>query len=337
MLSHRSAEFRKCIYNITPRLCQVVGTATAPMLFTCSGTGGLEAAIANALSPGMRALAIRMGSFGDRFAEIARHLGADVINWNVPWGQAADPADVRQHLQAAHPLEAILLTHNETSTGVLNPLADLVPLIREATDGFILVDCTSSMGATAIDMDALGIDCVISATQKALMSPPGMTVIAASDRLMHVAEQRNTSSYYFDFARMQEAIAEGTTTYTPCVSTLLGLDAALGLIHAEGLDAVFHRHQSAAEHFRERLSDSGLTLFADPAVASPTVTSLCLPDGFSATEVRSRLESDHRIYVAQGRQEWKEKMLRVGHMGWFQPQELEAAAAALGSIISPPT
>lgn len=333
MVSHRSGEFRACLRRVVEGLRPLLGTTAAILPFTASGTGGLEAALVNTISPGDRVLAVQNGYFGERFAEIAHSFGATVIPWSISFGQAADPVELSERVSAALPLTAVLLTHNETSTGVLNPLPELAAAIRAKSDALILVDGVSSVGAVEIEMDKWELDVVITASQKALMAPPGLTIIAASRRALAIAKNNSQQRHYFDFTRMATAVAEGTTTYTPAISCIYALDAALELIAAEGLPTVFARHQQLAAACREGMAALGFKGFADPVHASPTVTSVLVPAGRSASAIRHRLEQECGVIVSQGRGVWKDRMLRFGHMGYVESQHIVHLLQAMGKVI----
>ncbi|MCB1058068.1 MAG: alanine--glyoxylate aminotransferase family protein [Acidobacteria bacterium] len=333
MVSHRGEEFRRRLRRVVARLAQVFGTREGTILpFTASGTGGLEAAVLNTLAPGDSVLAVRCGHFGERFAEVAECYGAEVLPLDVAWGRAADPDDLRRALRTHGPVAAVLLTHCETSTGVLNPLAELAAVVRAESPALVLVDGVSSVGATAIDMDRLGLDVVITASQKALMAPPGLVVLAASRRALEVSERHCQRRYYFDFPKMAEAVAEGTTTYTPAMGVIYGLDAALEQMLTEGLDQVFARHRELAAACRDGLRELGFEGFADPAHASPSVTSVLLPPELSASDIRSRLEREHEVFIAQGRAHLKERVLRVGHMGNVARHHIDHLVAAVAAV-----
>lgn len=333
VVSHRGGEFRRRLRRVVERLGPIFGTREGIVLpFTASGTGGLEAAVVNLLAAGDRVLAARIGHFGERFAEVAQVYGARVEALDVPWGRATDPDELRDALRRAPDVRAVLLTHCETSTGVLNPLPELAAVAREESDAFLLVDGVSSVGGAPVAMDALGIDVVITASQKALMAPPGLAILAVSPRALRRAEETGGRRYYFDLPKMAAAVAEGTTTYTPSMASVYGLDAALELIAAEGLDRVFARHRELAAACRDGLAALGFAGFADPAHASPTVTSVLLPDELSASEVRARLEREHDLFVAQGRSHFKERMIRVGHMGNVGRSEIDLMLASFEAV-----
>lgn len=335
MLSHRSEGFRVLLRRIIAGLRPLFGTSAGTILpFTASGTGGLEAALVNTVRPGDRVLVVRIGYFGDRFAEIAVHYGAEVIPLDVPWGRAADPDDVRRALRRAAPVAAVAVTHNETSTGALNPLSEIAAVVRAESPALLLVDAVSSAGSVEIEMDVWGLDVVVTASQKGLMSPPGLAVVAAGPRALEAASRGGPRPYYFDFLRMAAATAEGTTTYTPAISVLFGLARALELIHAEGLAEVFARHRRLAAACRSGLAGLGLAGFADPAHASPTVTSALTPLGWTASALRRRLEAEHGVFVSQGRAEWKERLLRCGHMGHVGADEVDRLIGSVRTVLS---
>jgi aspartate aminotransferase-like enzyme len=334
MVSHRSEEFRVRVANVTAGLRPLFGTDVI-LPFTASGTGGLEAALVNTLGPGKRVLAVQIGYFGDRFAEIARGLDCPILPWSVPWGQAADPEELRRRLRAAAPLDAVLITHNETSTGVLNPLPALAAVVRAESEALILVDGVSSVGAVPVEMDEWGLDVVVTASQKALMSPPGLALVGVGARALAAARENKVRRYYFDFLRMAEAVSEGTTTYTPAISTVYALEAALALIAAEGRDTVFARHRRLAEACRAGMERLGFRGFADPAHASPTVTAILVPEGQSASALRRRLEDEHNVVVSQGRGIWKDQMLRLGHMGYVRSEDITHLIEAAARVVRP--
>lgn len=329
VISHRSQEFRECIQGIVKSLRPLFGTQATPLIFTASGTGGLEAAILNTLEPNSTVLAVNAGYFGKRFAEIAYAFGAKLVEWKLPWGKAADPDDLRRMMRLAPRLDAVLITHNESSTGVLSPLSDLATIIRQESDALILVDGVSSVGAIPLEMDAWGIDVIVTASQKALMSPPGLTIIAASSRALAAARQQKLQRYYFDFTRMLIALEEGTTTYTPAVSTVFALGTALEMIRNEGLAAVYNRHKQLAYSCRSGLESLGFMGFADPLHASHTITAVLVGQHQSSNVIRLFLEKNYNIFISQGRSEWKEQVLRIGHMGFVVQEDIDRLLSAI--------
>jgi aspartate aminotransferase-like enzyme len=335
MLSHRGTAFRTLLRQVVAGLRPVYGATGAEVLpFTASGTGGLEAAVVNTVPAGARVLAVRGGHFGERFGEVAEHHGAEVIPFDVEWGRAVDPDDLRRQLRAVAPVAAVLLTHNETSTGVLNPLREIAAVVRAESDALLLVDGVSSVGVTPVDMDESGVDVVVGVTQKGLMAPPGLALVAAGERALAAARSQGTRRYYFDFGRMVAAVADGSTTYTPSISCFFALEASLALIAEEGLPQVFARHRALAARCREGLAALGLRPFADPAHASPGISAFLVPETVSAGALRRRLESEHGVYVAQGRAHLKDRLLRVGHLGSVTRPEIDHVIEAFVSVLA---
>lgn len=337
MLSHRSQRFRELLADVCERLQPLFGCARRVLPFTASGTGGLEAVFVNAVEPGAHVLALSAGYFGERFAEIGRAHGADVTLVRRPWGEAIEPqllnAALRDARGSPKRWDAILLTHNETSTGVIHPLRDLCRVARETTDALVLVDAVSSVGAVPLQLEEWGIDGAVTVSQKALMAPPGLTLLAVSDRLLKAARRRTTPRFYFDLGRMAEAVEQGTTAFTPAVSVVFALHESLRLIELEGFDTVAARHREVAALCRRRLSAIGLDLIAPSGAESPTVTAGFVPQGQSAVHLRERLEEEHEVHITTGRSGWKDDVLRVGHMGYVFSADVEKMADSLAAVL----
>lgn len=335
MVSHRSEEFREVLAAVLRRLRPVFGTQGHILPFTASGTGGLEAAVVNTVVPGERVLLVSIGHFGERFGAIAKTFGADVHSCRFPDGEVADPSVVRAALRRHGPFSSVLLTHNETSTGVINPLRELTAVVRQESDALICADVVSSLGGVPVRMDANGIDVAVGVTQKALMAPPGLTLLAVSERAMERAQrQRSATRYYFDFGRMAEAVSEGTTTYTPAVTVVFALDAALRMLEEEGLQKVYQRHRTVADTCRNGLRALNVELVAAEGYASPTITALRVPAATSATRIRTELATRFGIAVASGRGAWKDSVLRVGHMGWVSEADVRDVTDRLRDVLS---
>ena len=235
MINHRGPEFAAMLARILDGIKPYFGTTSDVAMITTAGTGGLEAAVVNVLSPGDRVLGVSIGSFGDRFAKIARTYGADVTKIEVEWGQAADPATLRAELERAPGYKAVLLTHNETSTGVMNPIRDLAAVVREVSpDTLILVDSVSGLGAVPFEMDAWGVDVVVTGSQKAWMSAPGLAMIAASERAWAAMETATMPRVYLDLRAHRESHASGQTPFTPAIAVVYQVDEGLRLMTRRG-------------------------------------------------------------------------------------------------------
>jgi aspartate aminotransferase-like enzyme len=290
----------------------------------------LEAALVNVLSPGDSVLAVSVGSFGDRFAAIASAFGANVDRLSFPWGTAIDTHRLEEALGTASDHVVLLTTHNETSTGVLNDLDEVAQLLKSLGDRrpLWLVDAISSLGAVPLPMDLWGCDIVVSASQKAWMVPPGLAFVGVGGRAWTAMESALCSRYYFDLQSARSYASRGQTPFTPAVSVLYALRASLRMMEAEGLEAIAARHCRQAHRMREGIKAMGLTLFADERFASPTVTAVEMPRGVTSSELRLRLE-DLGVSVAGGQGEYKERLIRIAHLGFCADEDIDATLDAL--------
>ena len=288
MINHRGPEFAAMLERILTGMKPFFGTTSDVAMITTAGSGGLEAAVVNTLSPGDKVLGVSIGSFGDRFAKIAGIYGADVTKLDAEWGYAAAADEVRERLRAMPGVKAVLLTHNETSTGVMNPIRELAAAVREeAPDALILVDSVSGLGAVPFEMDAWGVDVVVTGSQKAWMSAPGLAMIAASPRAWAAMERATMPRFYLDLRAHRESHAAGQTPFTPAIAVVYQVDEGLRLMAEEGAAAIFARHEACAAAARAGLAALGFELFADARVASKTVTAAARPG-------RPRLEGVQR-------------------------------------------
>jgi aspartate aminotransferase-like enzyme len=333
MIDHRGSEFGELLRELTAGLAELIGTRGDVLLLTGSGSGALEAAVVNTLSPGDRVLAVTIGSFGDRFAKIATIFGADVERFEVAWGEAADPGALAQHLAANQPYRAVLLTHNETSTGVTNPLRELAAAVRNAPgDPLLLVDGISGLGAMAFEMDAWGIDLVVSASQKAWMGSPGIAIAALGERAWSANQTARMPRAYWDFAEARKWAEKGQTPWTPAVSVLFGLRVGVRRLVAEGREQTWARHAAIAAAVQAGLESLGLRLVAAPADRSNTVTAAWLPDGLEWAPFNAAMRAKGLI-VAGGQGAWVGRILRFGHMGGVGIDEMCEAARIMGETL----
>jgi len=334
MVNHRGPEFKELILRVTARLQAAFQTRNDVLILTCSGSGALEAAVVNHLSPTDAVLAVSIGSFGDRFARIATVYGASVTKLDVEWGRAADPEDVSKALRSmadsGRPAKAILLTHNETSTGVQNPLAELAAVVRrESPDTLILVDAISGLGAVPFDTDGWGLDVVATGSQKSWMAPPGLAMISVSERAWAASTVATMPRFYFDLAKARKSLATGETPWTPAVGVLFALDVALEMLEREGYRAVFARHAACAAAARAGLAALGFRLFADPAHASTTVSAAWLPDGTEWSALNKAMRA-RGLVVAGGQDHLAGKILRIGHLGDVSVDDVVTAIEVIG-------
>jgi len=342
MINHRGPEFAAMLERITTGMRPYFGTAGDIAILSCAGTGGLEAAVVNTLSPGDRVLGVSIGSFGDRIAKIAETYGAAVTKLDVEWGRAADPADVTAALAGMPDARAVLLTHNETSTGVMNRIPALAAAVREAApEALILVDSVSGLGAVPFEMDAWGVDVVVTGSQKAWMAAPGLAMVAASERAWAAMETARMPRFYLDLRRHREAHAGGQTPWTPAIAVVYQVDEGVRLMTAEGPEAVFQRHEACAAAARAGLAALGFDLFADPAHASRTVTAVHLPDGLEWKALNGEVKR-RGVVLAGGQGTLAGRIFRLGHLGSVTVPEilgaigaLEEASIVLGRPVTP--
>ena len=335
MINHRGPEFAEMFGEISGWLKVFFETDSDVYLLTSSGTGAMEAAIVNTLSPGDRVLAAPMGVFGDRFAEIAAAYGADVTRLDYVMGQATDPDRLATAIREQGPFVAVLLTQNETSSGVTNDVEALARAIQGAADPapLILVDGISGMGAIRLQQDAWGVDVVVSGSQKAWMAPPGMAMISFGERAWAAYERARMPRFYFDMGLARQYAKRNQTPATPAVATLYGLHVSLKQMMAEGVAACAARHERIGEYCRRGVLDLGLGLFAEPGHYSNTVTAVTLNEGASASDVLKQLRTKYDIICGSTKAPGVE-MIRIGHMGYVSEADLDEVFAALREILS---
>ena len=333
MIDHRGSEFAELLSETSAGLAKLIGTGGQVLLLTGSGSGSLEAAIVNTLSPGDRVLSVNIGGFGDRFAAIASVFGAEVDSLAFDWGTAASPDGVREHLAANEPYRAVLVTHNETSTGVANPMRELASVVRGAPgDPILLVDGISGLGAMPFEMDAWGVDVVVSASQKAFMASPGISIAALSERAWAATESARMPRFYWDFAEARAWAAKGQTPWTPAITVLYGLRIGVQRLREEGRERTWARHAAIARGVAAGLEALGLRLVAAPHDRSATVTAAWVPDGVEWGPFNEAMRA-HGLVIAGGQGKWAGKILRFGHMGDVGIDEMVEALRIMGDLL----
>jgi aspartate aminotransferase-like enzyme len=333
MINHRGPEFAAMLERILSGMAPYFGTSSDIAMLTTAGSGGLEAAIVNTLSPGDRVLGVSIGSFGDRFAKIAGIYGADVTRIDAEWGYAAAPDEIRERLRATGDVRAVLLTHNETSTGVMNPIPELAAAIREEMpDALILVDSVSGLGAVPFEMDAWGVDVVVTGSQKAWMAAPGLSMIAASPRAWTAMETATMPRFYLDLRAHRDAAANGQTPFTPAIAVVYQVDEGLRLMSDEGPAAIFARHEACAAATRAGLVALGFDLFSDQRYASRTVTAAHLPADLDWKAFNGDVKA-RGVVLAGGQGKLTGKIFRVGHLGSVTVEEILGAMSTLEVVV----
>lgn len=333
MIDHRGSEFAALQREITDGIATLIGSQGDVLLLTGSGSGAMEAAVVNMLSPGDRVLVVTIGAFGDRFASIATAFGADVERFEVEWGTAADPNTLAEHLSGQPPYRAVLVTHNETSTGVMNPLRELAAVVRAAPgEPLLVVDGISGLGAMPFEMDGWGVDVVLSASQKAWMGSPGIAIAALSERGWQAAAAARMPRFYWDFTQARRWAEKGQTPWTPAVSVLYGLRVGVRRLLEEGRARTWARHAAVAAGAQAGLERLGLRLVASPADRSHTVTAAWLPGGVEWSPFNAAMRAKGLI-VAGGQGAWVGRILRFGHMGEVGIDEMADAARVMGETL----
>jgi aspartate aminotransferase-like enzyme len=296
------------------KLKPLFGTRNEVHLFASSGTGVMEAALLNIVAPGERLLIVQNGQWGERFTAIAKAMGAVVEPIEVPWGENVDPAVLEARLKEDD-YRALVLVHNESSTGVAGDLAAAGKLLR-GKPTLLVADTVSGLAGMELQQDEWGVDIAVSGSQKALMCPPGLGFISVSDKAWPVIERDSgMPRFYFDLRRAREAYAKGEATFTPAVSLVQGLDEALDMIHEEGLTNVLERHRRLARGLKVGAAALGFENFARAPLQSNTVAVFHTPQGLDGAQIVRRMYEKHRTVIAGARNRMAGKMIRIGTMG----------------------
>ncbi len=314
MVDHRGPEFASILSEVAAGAKRVFKTKNDLLLLTCSGTGGLESAVANLVSPGDQVVVALCGNFGERFAALAAAYGADVVRLEFEWGQPVDADDLAKVLERHPKAGVVLLTHNETSTGLTNPLRDLAAVARHA-GRVVVVDGVSSISSIAIETDAWGIDVAVSGSQKGWMAPPGLALVSVSERAWALQAGARSPRFYFDWKEAKTWAEKGMTPFTPAVNVAYALQEGLRMLEEEGLDNVYERHRRLARATQAGLAALGFTLFAREGFRSNTVTSALPPAGLDVAALRKLLDEKYGVVIAGGQGKMTGKMVRVGHLG----------------------
>ncbi|MEW6183289.1 MAG: alanine--glyoxylate aminotransferase family protein [Bacillota bacterium] len=327
LIGHRTKDFADLYARLEKNLQQIFRTENEVYILTSSGSGGMEAAVANVVNPGDRVLALVTGKFGERFAELAQAYGAKVDALEFGWGNPVDLGQVEKNLRAER-YKAVLATHNETSTTVTNDIKGIGDLTRRY-GALLLVDAVSSLGGMEICADEWGIDMLVTASQKALMVPPGLAMVSVSRRAWEMIKETRSPRFYFSLPAAKKSLEKYNTPYTPAVPFFVGLDVALDMILSEGLSVVYNRHRTFAAAVREAVKAMGLKLLAPEACASSVVTGVWAPEGMNADDFRKGLMNDFGILLAGGQSQLKGRIFRISHMGYIDAVDILGAIAAI--------
>jgi len=331
VIHHRGPDFRALMLRTLGRLQEVCRTRNDVLLFTASGSAAFESAVVNLLSPGERVLAVMAGEFGERWAALARAYDVDVHELRYAWGETPRAEDVRARLGETG-ARTVFLVHSETSTGVVSDIQALARVAHDA-GALVVVDAVSSLGAVPLETDAWGLDVVVAGSQKALMTPPGLSVVTVSGAAWESSRSASLPRFYLDWERMRASLETGSTPFTPAVTIVAGLDVALGLLLEEGLDAAFARHAALGRACREGVKAMGLELFSPDEDRSAIVTAILTPNGVDARELVLALRDRFGITVAGGHGKLGSKMFRIGHIGYYDVLDITTVLAAVELLL----
>lgn len=332
MIHHRKSAFKNIMRRMQTQLRVLFGSAQPVLPLSCSGTGAMTAAVHGLFAPGQKVLVAEGGKFGERWKEIARVRGCETVVVETPWGRAVDPEAVRAALDADPSIRGVLMQLSETSTGVLHPVRETAAITRER-DVLLAVDGISSVGVSPCPMDAWGIDCLLTGSQKGLMVPPGLALLALSERAWAVAETVAPSCFYFDLPKERSNAEKGQTQFTAPVSLVLGLAESLDMLMEHGLEAVYRKQWALTLMTREGVAALGLELFA-PEHFAWGLTSVLLPEGVDGARVTEMAAERYGVYLAGGQDRLKGRVVRIGHMGWVDWADMAAGLHALAMCLA---
>ncbi|MBI4227198.1 MAG: alanine--glyoxylate aminotransferase family protein [Candidatus Omnitrophica bacterium] len=333
IIHHRTPQFQAVLQEVADGLKGVFRTSWPVYLLAGSGTAAMEAAVANLCSRGDDALVLRAGKFGERWGELCAAYGVRVIPLDAPWGRVPSPAQVQQALRDHPSVKGVFATLCETSTGVVEDIRGYAQVVQ-ATPAVLVVDAISGLGAEPLETEAWGVDVVVAGSQKALMLPPGLAFITASPKAWGLIERSTSPRYYLSLPLAKKVWdKEQDTPFTPAITLIVALAAALRVIRQEGLDQILERHRKNAEAIRHAAQAMGLALYAEPSCCSRAVTAVAVPPGVDGKKLVKAMRDQHGITIAGGQSELAGKIFRIASMGHIQPDDIRAAIAALERVL----
>ena len=333
-IGHRSGEFQAIVRRTTEQLKWLHQTSSDVLVITGSGTAAMEAGMINTLSRGDKVLCGDNGKFGERWVKVARAYGLEVDVVSAEWGQPLDPEAFRTALEAdtEKQIKAVILTHSETSTGVINDLETIARYVRAHETALTIADCVTSLGASNVPMDAWGLDVVASGSQKGYMLPPGLSFVAMSERAWAAYATSDLPKFYLDLGPYRKTAAKDSNPFTPAVNLYFGLEAALDMMQKEGLKAIFARHERHRAAAQAGMEAIGLPLFAAKGHGSPAITAVA-PEGLDAELLRKTVKEKFDILLAGGQDHLKGKVFRIGHLGYVCDRDVLTAVSAIEATL----
>jgi aspartate aminotransferase-like enzyme len=332
MIHHRTPQYEALFVEVRAGLKKLFQTQAEVLPLACSGTGAMEAAVVNTLSAGDTVALVRAGKFGDRWLEICKAYGVNVIELTAPFGHTVPAGRVAETLKANPRLTAVLTQHSESSTGVLHDVHGYAQATRDS-DAMLIVDAISSLGIADLPMDAWGVDLVVSGSQKGLMLPPGLGFCSLGERAWAKHKTSTLPKYYFNLAEELKCVVKNEAHFTPAVSIIVGLREVLRMLAVEGIANVFKRHDRLARATRAGVEALGLELFCK-ATPSPALTAAVAPKGVDSEKIVAAYSQTHNITIAGGQGEMKGKVFRLGHMGYAAEFDVIVALAALEQVLA---
>lgn len=332
MIHHRAPEFDKLFGEVREDLKWLFQTRNDVLILASSGTGGMEGAVSNFLSPGDKAISVNGGKFGERWTKLCKTFGVQVHEIKVEWGRAVDPQAVADQLKKDPSIKAVYVQASETSTGVAHDVKALAEIVKSHEETILVVDAITALGVLDLKTDAWGLDVVVTGSQKALMLPPGLAFVSASEKAWRLAEKAKNAAFYFNLKKERDSQQKNQTAYTPAVSLILGLKEVLSILKGEGLEAVFARHASLARAMREGVQAAGLALFPKER-PSDALTAIAAPDGVDGQAVYKNLRTQYGMTAAGGQDHLKGKIFRISHMGYVDSFDVITALAAVEMVV----
>ena len=328
IIHHRTEEFEEVMAGVQEGLQWLLGTNQEVLILASSGTGAMEAAVTNLLSPGDRAAVVCGGKFGERWGDLLRTYGIEAVEISVAWGKSVDPARVREVLEGDPGIRALYLQASETSTGAKHPVREVAEITRQREHTVLVVDGITAVGVFPMPMDEWGIDVVVTGSQKALMLPPGLAFCALSPKAWKRVSQSALPRYYFDLARERDNQVKRQTAYTPAISLIIGLREVLAMMREEGLEFVFERNARMARATQEAMKALGLTLYSGDS-PSEALTAVCAPEGIDAQQIVKLVWQQSQVKLTGGQDQAKGKIFRIAHMGYIRDPDLLAGIEAI--------
>ncbi len=333
-IGHRSKEFQDLVESTTKNLQWLHQTQNDVLTITGSGTAAMEAGIINTLSKGDKVICGENGKFGERWLKVAKEFGLEVIKIDSEWGTPLDPEKFKKVLEedTQKEIKAVILTHSETSTGVINDLKTISSYIRKHNAALSIVDCVTSLGACNVPVDEWELDIVASGSQKGYMIPPGLSFIAISQKAWEATEKSNLPKFYLNLKSYKKSLLSNSNPYTPAVNLVFALDESLKMMREEGLDNIFSRHNKHKLAMSNAVKALNLKLFADEKSLSPSITAVST-EGIDAEEFRKAIKNNFDILLAGGQDHMKGKIFRVGHLGYVNDRDIITVVSAISNTL----